>query len=689
MRKIDNISATSKTPNLLKSYCVATLLISPAALTAEPIVKVTNGSWDAAAGMFAYTEFELSGQPLAEGLGLNLDVLDPDQANKPDSFDYTAGIDSYEFSEEAMYSINYKSGLGPHLANGPVNTARANGANAMETLGKRVVGFAHNSGKDPSSIPQNFYPISFPLASAVPHFGQPVDVSVVATTPMNILTHKGEKKAINAILPAFIQDYKSLRWDMTKADMVFTPQAVGMEMLKDSLWAQDYMRFMHSTKEDAEIDNVPSSDYDKGADISIGQETTDGFNGQMLTEITWDKMTMLRDSFIYDGTSLGAKLDHSYDASKTPLWLPSSVDVTFSQKNGLNALGDLKVTDGSSTLRSTWMMLWPLAEFYGYSDHRTVNTNQRNGFLAVFDGDPFPVGAKENLSGDPLGTVVSDDPFSIAQLLLRMMTENLDEMFFDSNEGTFVDTWSAGKSGDTITALDAFYTVVTLQIYQRAVDALPVGYASASSGKPLGTAEGKDAIAKLTAQSDFILKNMVSTNGLIADSFTIGKGASGTYSVPTQFAAIRGFDAAFLATGDAKYKDAARKAYLAAEENFFDKDLGIYSNTPGKPAKLSPWEAGTVSGAIRVLMLDLVSRSGESDQRLSLGHLAQRYTAWYKTVGQGIQLSEWLNDTGEHITAKNYDGDVNQNGIKSPTYAGGAHGVAPVMAAEIIVQKGN
>jgi len=654
-----------------------------------PMGKVTDRTWDTAAGMFAYTEFELSGQPLAQGLGLNLDVLDPDQANKPDPFDFTSGIDSYEFSEEAMYSVNYKSGMGPHLAHGPVNTRRAAGGNPMEALGKRVVHFANNSGKEPSSIPQNFYPISFPLAGATPEFEQAVDVSVQATTPMTILTHTGESKNIEVVLPAYVQDYKTLRWDPAKWTSVFTPQAVGMQMLKDSLWAQDYMRFMHSTKEDVQINTAPSPDYDKDPDISIGQETTDGFNGQMLTEITWDKMTMLRDRFIFDGTNLGAKLDHSYDATKSPLWIPERINVTLEDKGGAKALGDLTVDQKGSSLRSTWMMLWPLAEFYGYSDQRPANINQRIGFRAVFDGDPFPVAPKANLQGDPLGTVVADDPYSLAQLLLRITTQNLTALYYNESAGTFVDQWADGKMGDTITTLDAAYVLVALQIYQRAIDALPVGYASATSGKPLGTEEGKEALKLLTTQADFMLDKLVGSDGLVADSYKIGTGAAETHSVLTQFAAVRGFGAAFLATGDQKYRNAARDAYLAAEKHLFDDQLGIFVDTPGQTFEVSPFVAGVVSGAIRELMLNLVARSGESEQAFTLAHLAGRFTTWFNTVGRTMQLAEWLNDTGEHMTKENYDGDVNQNGIKSITFAGGPHGTAAVMASKALFGAAN
>ena len=647
--------------------------------------KVDDHTWNTGAGHFAYVEFEFSGEPLAEGLGLNLDVLDPDQANKPDPFDFTAGILSYEFSEEAMYSVNYQSGMGPHLANGPVNLKRAGSDNPMTTLGKRVVELAAAAGQTPADLPQNFYPISFPFAQGNPQYAGPVDVKVEATTPMTILTDKGESKSIQATLPAYFRDYKTLRWPEGGWDKSFTPHAVGMELRKDVLWSQDYMRQMHNVKTDTALDSISSIDADKDPNVALGDVGADGFNGNMLTEISWDKITMLRDSFAYDGNALGAKIPADYDASKSPIWFPNRVSVTLDQKNGVSALGELKVEEGGSSLRSVWTMLWALGEFYGYADQRSVNKNQRLTFAAMFDGAPFPSAPKEILGIGPFATVVADDPFSIVQLLTNLTAQNLLTLHFNESAGTFVDTWADGKPGTTVTSLDASYALVALQVYQRAIDALPVGYASATSGKPLGTEEGKAALKALTQQADFMLKNMINVDGLLADSFEIGKGPSGTNSVLTQFAGIRGFGAAFLATGDQKYREAARNLYIAAEKTFYDPALKIFNDKPGQPMAIDPYTAGVVSGGIRELMLNMVARSGESDQNLSLAHLAGRYTDWFTIVARNLQLAEWLNDTGEHMTAKDYDGDVNQNGVKSITFAGGPHGTAAVMASKITV----
>lgn len=665
--------------------CTAAIITVPAAAQSAASVKILDKSFDVGAGMFAYTEYELSGEPLAQSLGLDLDILDPDKADQPTPFDFAAGIDTYEYSEEAMYAVNYQSQLGPHLANGPVNKARGG---TLEDLGKRVIHLAGAVGFAPDELQQNLYPLSFPFAKGMPEFGQAVDVTPVSNSTADILTHAGAAKTVSTITPAFLRDYKSLAWTTEGAEKAFTPAAVGGAMLKDVMWAQDFLGGMHAKDSDEEVGDVEDPKLDQDGKHALGVSSADGMNGALLTEITWDKLTMLRDRFGYDGKTLGAPIGPDYDAAKHPVWFPARVEVTLDQKNGVNAVGDLKVTDGASTLRNSWMMLWPLAEMYGYSDQREANGNQNKAFLAVFDGDPFPAAPKENRGADRKAYVKADDPFSLAETLSNLVFQNLDALHFDKDAGTFVDSWSDGKMGDTITSFDAAYTIVALDILQRAVDALPVGYASASSGKPLGTEEGKRAKTLLKAEADFVLAKLVGKDGLVADGFTIGKGPSSDSSLGTQFATIRGLSAAFVATGDEAYRTAARKIYMAVEAKMFDAKAGIFSPTPGKPFEVTPWTAGAVEGGLRELLQTLHNKEGENDPQLALANLTKRYTDWFHVVGRGMQLAEWLDDTGEHIVKDDTTGDANQNGIKRPDMAGGKFGTAPVMAARIEVTPG-
>ncbi|MGL5287531.1 MAG: hypothetical protein ACRC8D_15505, partial [Aeromonas sp.] len=171
-------------------HAIAGALLSQAAQAA---VKVEDKTFNTAAAMLAYTEFELSGEPLAEGLGLDLDTLDANQANTPTPFDFAAGIESYEYSEEAMYALNYQSGMGPHLVNGPQNTARGG---TMADLGKRVLALADAVGFSADEIPQGMYPLSFPYASANPEFAAAVNATPVNGDDVKVKTAKGTEKSV-------------------------------------------------------------------------------------------------------------------------------------------------------------------------------------------------------------------------------------------------------------------------------------------------------------------------------------------------------------------------------------------------------------------------------------------------------------------------------------------------------------
>jgi hypothetical protein len=655
--------------------------LASGAFAGSSSVRVLDKTYDVGAGAFAYTEWELSGEPLASGLGLNLDVLKADIADAPDAFDFASGIDSYEYSEEAMFALNYQSQLGPHLVNGPVNAMRGG---TMDAFGKRVIHLAQSVGFSPDEIAQNLYPLSFPLDKGMPEFAQPVDATSIGTDEISIKTHAGKEEKVKDFTPTYFRDYKTLGWTTNGSGLSTTPLAIGGEMLKDVMWAQDFLGGMHETAGGKEIDDVPSKDMDHDGKHALGKADDDGMNGMLLTEITWDKLLTLRNRFGYDGKTLGVTIAPAYDAKQQPIWFPNKLSVTLDKKNGVNSLGSLAVIDGGSSLRDNWMLMWALGEMYGLSDQRTANSNQKNSFLAVFDGDPFPAAPAANRGLETSKYQQADDPFTLTATLANLVMQDLDVLHFDAKANTFVDDWSNGRRGDKVTSYDAAYTITALQIYQRALEALPVGYASASSGKPLQAAADQRISELIKDEGNFIVSKLVGKDGLVADSFSIGKGPSSQQSLATQFAVIRGLSSAFVATGDEKYRTAARDIYLAVERRMFDKSSGLFDPTPGKPFEATPWTAGAVSAGLRELMTTLASRESEKQPQLSLENLTKRYTDWFHVVGRGIQLAEWLNDTGEHMVTGG-DGDLNQNGIKSVTMAGGKYGTAAVMAARIEV----
>lgn len=661
------------------------LALSSAAFADGVKVEVVDKTFNPGGGFLAYTEFELSGEPLAESLGLDLDVLDPVALNKPTAFDYTAGIESYEYSEEAMYAVNYQSKMGPHLANGPLNAKRGG---TPESLGKRFIELSASVAFPTEEIPLNMYPVTFPYRKGMPEFAGPVDTATVNTDEVEMLDATGKTSKVKVDIPAYFRDYASLAWIESGMDKSFNPAAVGGQMLKDVMWSQDFLGGMHTVEGDEEVE-ATSSDMDADGKHALGVSSADGFNGVILTEITWDKLLTLKNQFGYDGKQLGTKITSTYDPANGPVWFPANVAVSEKMVNGTKAIGELKVTDGRSTLRDTWMLLWPLSEVYAFSDQRSANTNQNPAFLSVFDGAPFPSAPAANTDTDLNNDVESDDPFSVVSVLANAAFKNLDALHFDAKTGTLVDD----VIGQNVTTFDAAYALQALTIFQRSQDALPVGYASADAGESLNTERGQRALEMIKAQADFIVDKLIAKNGLAVDSYNLKDGAGKNQTVGTQFAVIRGLAAATTATGDMRYKEAARNVYNQVEAQMFDKDTGTYANVIGQPTQYTPYTVAAVSAGLRSLMLDLRNEEGENNPNLNLAHLTKRYTTWFRTVingektNEGMQLAEWVGDSGENLLSENNNGDTDKDGVAQVVYAGGKYGTAMTMANKVIVSK--
>ncbi|GLQ32477.1 hypothetical protein [Litoribrevibacter albus] len=679
---------------LSAALSVAILSLSlPVTAQTQTKVEVLDSTMNPASNFLAYTEFELSGEPLVEALGLDLDVLDPDALNQPTVFDYAAGINSYEYSEEAMYALNYQSQMGPHLANGPLNQQRGG---TLKSLSDRIQALSDAVGRDSSKVPDNLYLLSLPYASGSPHFQGPVNTTSIGQHGLEVEVN-GDYLFVNESVPAYRGDFSTLVWDTNTFDRAFVPAAIGGILLKEVMWSQDFLGGMHVTESDEEVE-ADSAVMDHSDTYSLGVSAFDGFNGMVLTEEAIDKLLILRDQLAFNGKTLGTRALNAVGSVKGTqrVWFPHRVTVEEKKVNGVNAIGKLTVADGRSTLRDHWQLLWPLAEFFAMTDQRQANKDQNPAFLAVFDGAPFAAAPQANTDADPSNDVVGKDAFSLAADVSSLVFKNLQQGHFNEQLGTFVDEVSAkGVAGNQVTAFDAAYSLVALSIYQRALDAMPVGYASAdSSNSRLHTEEGKAALAMLRRQADFLITHLMDKQGVVSDSAVI----KGTKVIPSQakqldaqFAAVRGLTAAFTATQDERYFEAARRAYLAAEQTMYDKTLQTWVDQAGV-AEYTPNTLAAISGALRSAMLNLKNQEGETLTGLDLQTLVSRYQSWFNgVVNGGMQMSEALGDSGEHILLVGVSdkADSDQDGVKKTTHAGGKYGIAPVLANKARISGAN
>ncbi|GAB7388349.1 hypothetical protein BSNK01_21860 [Bacillaceae bacterium] len=635
---------------------------SPKGNVSVPVVDYT---FDTAGNMFAYTEFELSGEPLAEGLGLDLDLLDPREVDKPTKFDYTAGIESYEYSEEGMYEVVEKSGLGLHLIHGPAvaKLAEKSGKPPAEVLAERFYHLADAVGYPREEIFLNMFPTFIEYAKGDPHYPQKVDVSEYAANEDG------------TYVPFFQVDFKTLRWDREKMDKVLNPSAYGATFLKQALWAGDFLSGMHTVDGEEELEAKSAKD-DQDANIALGVSSADGMQGMILTEEIWNKLLYVRDHLFYqpDGKKLGALQAGAY--------LPHKIEVTEDGDETAPNAEQLNVSDTRSLLQDQWLMLWPLAEFFGMTDQREANPNVNPAFRAVFDGDPFPAAPKANVDGDPGNDVPGDDPFTVTRNLLLHIFANIDKMHFNPEAGAFV----AEHGGNVVDAFQAGYTMEALRMFQRAIDGLPVGYASAEAAEGLKTKEGQRALEMIRKQADFMLNHMLSDSGLVVNAYAIGKGpVEGEPTLRAQLGAIRGLTAAFLATKDERYRQAARKIYKAMEDAFYDEEIKVY-RTRGEESKYDPFLAGALSGVFRNALQTLYNteQDGEKIDVLERDAIISRYTDFYDLVIDGPSLEEGMQasefwDTGDFYQKGDDSGNTDGDDVPQIQAGHGEHGIAPIL----------
>jgi hypothetical protein len=648
-------------------------------------VEKTDYRFDTAANMFAYSEFELSGEPLAESLGLDLDLLDAGKPDSPTPFDYTAGIESYEYSEEAMYEVVEKSGLGLHLVNGPVNVKRAGANDPRKALAERYFALAKAVGYAPEELFQNMFPTFVEYASGDPHYVTKVDTSKFAD---------GED---GRYIPKYQVDFATLRWDRGRMERVLTPSALGGTYLKQALWLGDFLGGFHTVDEDEELE-AASPDQDKDPNIRLGVSTADGLQGVLLAEGVWNKLAFMRDRLFLDAASgkLGATPGTKYDPAKGLVYLPHAIQVTEDGSTEFPGVKELKVTDKRSLLQDQWLMMWAASEFFGTSDQRPANRNQNPAFLAVFDGDPFPKAPAANLDNQIANDVKADDPYSLNRDILYTLFANLEAMHWNAREQTLVDEHSgeANGQGDHADTFQIGYALEALRLFQRAVDGMPLGYASGEAAQGLGTPEGKKALGMIKAQADFILTKLLDEqDGLVANGYRIGSGRDGdAKTLKAQLGAIRGLTAAFLATKEEKYRDAARKLFDQTVKTFWDDGASAFRDAVGKENDYAydPYLAGAVSAGLRLGMLNLVNTDADKEKypSLELGKLTDMYTRFFKTVvngptlEDGMQTSEFW-DTGDYYketsdSPDNTDKDTVPQ-IQAAVGKHGPYGIAPVL----------
>ena len=618
-----------------------------------------DSTYNTAAEMLLANELFESGEPFAEALGYDLDELDPMVPYAPDSMSYTMGIESYEYSRYLLNTLTGRSAMGLHMMWSPV--IMANAAMQPDTFDGMFTGGVQNGYKEDDMLMMTIGNISMnanqpPPANAWPQFA---DFAF------------GNNNLPQPVEADFASNFGSTRWDRTKMDKTLNLAAMGQSMWKQYWWSQDMLSAFHDGDDNGiEADGTNSPDFedspffDPDNNIYYGGNNLDGYIGQVLTAVAINKTKFIISSLAYDGTGLGGVDPATYDPSAGIKYFPTAIAVTESPViSGLPPqASDLTVVDATSQLFD--QISFMLATL-GYRNMMNPNDNSDAAHLAyheAFDGYPFP--ADMAATGVP-------GPFNLMMGASKVTFLNMMVMHFDSDAGTFVDEASLDGSGvpvkgDVITAENAGYALVVLRDFLNEFAGTPL-YDMANNG--------------LMAQANFILSNFADANGGFYNSYTVGSGADASAkTLAANAALIRGLYAAYEATGNTDYLDAANNGYNFLINNFYVPGEHVFHTTMNdNTAVYTPWNLAILAGALREAKL-VGEQSGPD----------QIYTRVFKVVYDQMILSE-AQPTGEEGSDSDGDGVPYIVGGTKPFVfaASGVYEIPPVSTRFVEAAKWN
>jgi len=600
------------------------LLCTVSLFNAQAQLVIQNDStFKTANQMFFANELFESGEPFAEELGYNLDLLDPMVLNLPDSVVYTTGIESYEYSRYLLNTLNGRSGMGLHMMWSPIvsmNAAMqpasfdgmftggtANGYKEDDMLMKMIGSFGMNANQMP---PQNAFPQFADFMSGNTNLPQTVAAN-------------------------FQMDYATTRWDRSKMNKVLNLGAMGQSMWKQYFWAQDMLGSFHdSTDNDVTPNGVNSPDlsgspiFDPSNNIYYGGNNVDGFIGQVLTAVSINKTSFLVNNMAYDGTSLDTIHLATYNPSNGIQYFPTKISVTESMVlTGLPPkASSLTVLDSKSQLFDQLSFLLATSNYVNMMNPTDTSDAAHFAYKEVFDGYPFPAN---------MGTTGTPGPYDLMKGTSKVLFLNIMAMHYNSTDSTFVNESSLNTSGmpvmgTEISAENAAYIIVSLSKFSEEFSGTPL--------QPM-------ADNAIVAQANFILNNFIDANGGYYNSFVVGSGANtNPKTISANLAIIRGLYAAYNHTNNAQYLTAANTAYNYMINNYYSPSDKAFATTLGdKNPVYTPWNLALFSGAMREASLT----GNQTDAE-------KIYTRVSKNVYNQMLLSE-AEASGE--TGSDSDGD--------------------------------
>ena len=562
-----------------------------AAPTATITATVNSTRFVTREHMLAAGEMQISGEPLAEAMGRDLagysrfliptDVYTGSEV-WVDLPGFSTAVESYEYSKQPMNNLAFESGAGTSL------TA------VTPNLAVMIQHFAQGSNAYGKWVFAGGWPGMLPTVHVFASFDPTIDPTSAVDLQCSISSDDNPSESGDIVISA---DYECdastlhLRDRASQIEPTITPGADGFSGWKYGLWVLNYLQIMHDGN-NAAVMSVPESELaGVGSNGTyLGSSDIEGFQAQMfLLEMQqraddWLLQLTTTDGATLSGfSSVSAALAYDY---ATPLrWFPGKIAVTET-----NDVPSYSLAAAQPEALDLIGLAMGYAEIYALTDTGNADVGGSQPARAFFDGDPF-----------------SADTFrDHALAMMRVALVDLDRMQTPAPVSTTTVAYTVIGLRTVLRSLSSQLELYSNNTPDTAIgatplDALPIHY----PGDDTLTFTGR-LVQIERAQAELLYNQLTDATGR---AYT---GVDDTDVLDAHTAAIRGLFAAYLATGDTRYRDRAKAVFARVEAVFYDPGARIYSATPAPvdSVEYTPLRFALLQSALRDMYELVAARPG-------------------------------------------------------------------------------
>jgi hypothetical protein len=581
--------------------------------------------------MLAAGEMQISGEPLATAMQRDLgaysrDLLPPNLYDDPqlaaywiDLPGFSTAVESYEYSKQPMNNLAFEAGAGTALAHAPL-------VEAMGGLAPLVSHFADGANAG-AWVSSSGWPGMQPTAHVFASFDPAIDPTSAFALLCSISSDDDPGESGSLVCADYECDATTLhlRDRAAQVDPTITPGADGFSAWKYGLWTMNYLQIMHDANEAAVAGVAPgdvagvgvANNQIVGVDASgaatapgtyLGSSDIEGFQAQMfILELDARADDWLANLTTTDGVALSGFATTAealaYDRASPLRWFPGAIGVT----EAADGTPSYALSSPTSQLLDLVGIAMGYAELYALTDVANRDVGGASTARAFFDGDPFAATTRDR-----------------ALAMLRVALVDLDRMHVDPASGLFVDSVTWPMRGHTISTTSAAYAVIGLRTALRSLGSHLELYSNNTPDSPVAatplagldettTVEGRMA-QLVRAHADLLLDHLTDASGRAWSGWDVvaAQPIDDQDLLDAHTAAIRGLFAAFLATGDVRYRDRAIAVFDRVEAVFYDADARIYGEiaAPVTSVEYTPLRFALLQSALRDMYELVAARPG-------------------------------------------------------------------------------